>query len=280
MAILGAFLTTSIDAAAFCRKTTCKRETDQCEVDEHGCTKTGVPLVWRGLPIEYRFSAQRPGQLIREEARAAIRAAFHRWSDTLCGPDQRRTSLRFSEGEDILSDKPLEQGAHGAEPFGIYFRDRGWPYEGKQDSTLAQTNSLFGKNSGRIEYADIEINTGAKRFSTKEDDVGVDLQAVITHEVGHYIGLDHSDEPTSIMVASYCERAGRCEKGKVAARRLSQDDIDAVCTLYPPDGRPEPPAEDDASCAIHHSNGSSALLALAPLAAVALVVRTRLKRRR
>jgi hypothetical protein len=276
--LLGAVLTTSIDAFAFCRATTCNEEKEPCERDEHQCKKSGAPKVWPRLPIEFRFSAQRPGQLIREEARAAIRAAFYRWSDTLCGPDQRRTSLRFVEREDIPVDKPLVPKAHGAEPYGIYFRDRGWPYEGKEDSTLAQTNIEAGKNRGVIDYADIEINTGTKRFSTKEEDEGIDLQAVITHEVGHYIGLDHSDDPTSIMAPSYCEKAGRCEKGKVAARRLAQDDIDAVCMLYPPDGLPDPP-ESGSSCVMHRPSESSAPIVWAPLAAVVLALGARLVRR-
>jgi MYXO-CTERM domain-containing protein len=243
-ALLAATLCTVLcaaeDASAFCQTTTCKSDTpDGCPVDDAGCPTTGVPLRWRSLPLTFRFSAQRPALLLRDEARAAIRAAFYRWSDTLCGPDQRRTALRFVEGEDIFEDKPLVAGSRGTQPYGIYFRDRGWPYVGKEDSTLAQTNNIFGKDTGFIEYADMEINTGStgvEGFSTNENDPGTDLQAVITHEAGHYIGLAHSKVPTSIMVASYCNfKDARCEHGKVAARRLSQDDIDAVCTLYPPD---------------------------------------------
>ncbi len=233
-----ALVSSTTEASAFCRKTTCKVEEGNCAIDARGCVVTGAPIRWRKVPLEFRFSAERPGQLVREEARAAIRSAFHRWSDTLCGPDQRRTSLRFVEGEDISVDKPLVANKKAESPYGVFFRDRGWPYEGKADATLAQTNTFFGRESGLVEYSDIEINTGTKRFSTKEEEAGIDLQAVLTHEVGHYIGLDHSTEPDSIMATSYCEASDRCEKGKVAARRLSQDDIDAVCTLYPPDGYP------------------------------------------
>jgi hypothetical protein len=249
LTVFAVVVTMSSTTSAFCRKTTCKPTEDACTKNEGGCITNGAPIRFRQLPIEFRFSAERPGQLVREEARAAIRAAFHRWSDTLCGADQRRTSLRFVEGEDILEDKPLAPGVKGAAAFGIYFRDRGWPYEGKEDATLAQTNTMYGKKSGFVEYADIEINTGARRFSTKEEETGVDLQAVMTHEVGHYIGLDHSLVPDSIMVSSYCEREGRCDKGKVAARRLAQDDIDAVCALYPPDGIGAAPASaQDSGC--------------------------------
>jgi MYXO-CTERM domain-containing protein len=281
--VLGATLLSASSAHGFCRTTTCKSENGvPCPTDEAGCQTTGAPLRWRKLPITFRFSAARPGQLVREEARAAIRAAFYRWSDTLCGADQRRTALRFVEGEDILEVKPLIANSRASEPFGIYFRDTGWPYEGKEDQTLAQTNNIFGKDSGFIEYADMEINTGntgLQQFSTKEDEPGTDLQAVMTHEAGHYIGLAHSKEPASIMVASYCNaKDGRCDKGKVAARRLSQDDIDAVCTLYPPDYTDPPEDKPVTGCATTSSDPSSGFAAIA-LAGVTVIAARRLRRR-
>jgi hypothetical protein len=284
--VLGAMLLDAGTAHAFCRATTCKTENGvPCPTDEAGCNTTGNPIRWRKLPLTFRFSAARPGQLIREEARAAIRAAFYRWSDTLCGPDQRRTALRFVEGEDLLDVKPLIPGARASEPYGIYFRDTGWPYEGKEDQTLAQTNTIFGKDSGFIEYADMEINTGntgLQKFSTKEDEDGTDLQAVITHEVGHYIGLGHSLAPASIMVASYCNaKDGRCDKGKVAARRLAEDDIDAVCTLYPPDYTDPPEDKSVTGCSAAprtETDASSGLAALA-LAGLTIVAARRLQRR-
>jgi hypothetical protein len=224
-------------ADAFCRSTTCRMKSEDCAIDEQGCPTVGTPIVWPRMPITYRFSARGSSLLIREEARAAIRAAFHRWSDTTCS-DGRRTSLRFAEGEDVPDDKPLEAHSRGAEPFAIYFRDLGWPYA-TPDETLAQTNHTYKRSTGLIEYSDIEINSGARRFALGETTEGIDLQAVVTHEVGHYIGLAHSKEPDSIMAAGYCEvDAQRCEKGKVAARRLAADDIAAVCALFPPDARP------------------------------------------
>ena len=279
---LALFVATT-EAGAFCRSTTCKAETEDCQPDEHGCSRLGAPHRWRAMPLVYRFSSRRSGLLLPEEARAAIRAAFHRWSDTRCSDG--RTSLRFVEGDDIAEDKPLEAQAVASEPFGIFYRDLGWPYLGKQDSTLAQTNTRAGKKSGFIEYADIEINSGARRFSlsdapTDEDlGAGADLQAVMTHEVGHYIGLAHSDEPSSIMVADYCDRPdARCSKGKAAARRLSQDDIDAVCTIYPPGARAEagePPSESGCAVASGASSTSSTLLVLCAVAGCALALARR-----
>jgi hypothetical protein len=264
--------TATVDARAWCRTTTCKDGDPSCQKDpETQCPVDGNPLTWQHMPLTFRFYG-RPAQLLREEARAAIRSAFYTWSDTLCGADQRRTSLRFVEGEDLTEDKPLVVGARGSEPFGIYFRDTGWPYTDNADSTLAQTNSFFGKTSGVIEYSDIEINTGytgIQKITTDPDtEPGADLQAVLTHEVGHFIGLAHSEASKSIMVKSYCGDNDRCERGTIAARRLAADDIDAVCTLYPPDQ--VLPTEDDAPKTRACSAPGTATPALPPYATAAL----------
>lgn len=230
------------DAAAYCQLLTCQKD---CKIDRAGCPTGGEPLYWPKMPLVFRFHSRGSRLLVREEARAAIRAAFHRWSDVVC-KDGRRTSLRFREDEDVDGDKPLDlTNDRAPEPFGIYFRDFGWPHR-DGDATLALTTHLFGKSTGRIEYSDMEINTGAKRFSTDEQLDGTDLQAVITHEVGHYIGLAHSRADQSIMADRYCDAGDdRCEKGKFAARRLAPDDVQAVCDLYPPGGDGITPAEKD-----------------------------------
>src|SRR5262252_4327068 len=77
-------------ASAWCQLTTCKDTAEaKCPRDEFNCQTTGTPLRWRKLPIHFRFSRLAPALLLREEARASIRAAFYRWSDTLCGTDQQ-----------------------------------------------------------------------------------------------------------------------------------------------------------------------------------------------
>lgn len=280
---LAALTLTSARASAFCRSTTACAKGLDCPLTPEGCPAEGAPVQWTRRRIPFRFSVQGPTTLVREEARAAVRAAFYRWSDTLCPPDNLPTSLRFEEGDDIFQEKPLASGEDrplGFEPFGIYFRDLGWPYDGEEDSTLAKTNTRFGSKSGEVIYADIEVNTGSSIFSTQETEGGNDLQAVMTHEVGHYIGLAHSKAPLSIMVSEYCGfGSARCEKGKVAARRLAPDDIAAVCTLYPPGSVPDEREPNQAGCAAGGRCAASAsevpASGLVALAFVALAVAAR-----
>ena len=179
--------TSAAPAAAFCRTTTCNPKTETCRMVD-GCPRTGAPVVWPTMPIPYRFGGRPPTHLNGDEARGAIRLAFERWTQTVC-PDGRRTSLRFHEGPDM----PPSQ-ARGKEPFGIYFRDDGWPHDDQND-TLALTTQFFAARTGEIQYSDIEINTAQYQFALRDTDTGKDLEAVITHEVGHYIGFAHSPDP-------------------------------------------------------------------------------------
>lgn len=76
----------------------------------------------------------------------------------------------------------------------------------------------------------------------------VDLLTVAIHEIGHTLGLGHSDDPNAIMFASY--RGPR--------RTLGEDDIDGIQRLYgiaeevppmpdapPPDNTPPPSPQQD-----------------------------------
>lgn len=232
-AIAIALLGGASDAAAYCRSTTCDPAVSDCPTDDNGCPRGGAPLTWRELPLVYRFHRAGSEKLDMGRARAAVRRAFGAWESVSC--NGRRTSLSFVEGPDIRSGKPLSRRARGVEPFGIYFRDDAWPYT-RGDEALALTNMTFGTVNGFIDYADIEINTTERAFAVEDDEEGIDLEAVVIHEVGHYIGLSHSNVKDSIMVARYCQSGDRCGTDVETARALSDDDAAAVCALYPPSG--------------------------------------------
>jgi hypothetical protein len=240
--VIGLLLSTP--AQAFCRSTTCDPKSGDCTVDEKG----GAPLTWRTLPLVYRFHRAGSSRLDMSRARHVIRRAFDTWEDVRC--NGKRTSLRFVEGPDVTSMKPLSKRARAQEPFGIYFRDDQWPYD-DGDESLAITSQTFGMYSGYIDYADIEINTTERAYAVEDDEEGIDLQAVVTHEIGHYIGLAHSNVADSIMVSRYCQSGTRCGKDLEASRALADDDIAAVCAMYPPSGIAGVAYEPEgASCAV------------------------------
>jgi hypothetical protein len=227
-------------ASAWCRTTTCDPTTGAtCRKNDNGCIRDGVPLIWATSPIVYRFYKGGSSKFDDTTARSVIRRAFQAWENVQCS--RGKTSVKFQEGPDITQDKPLD-AKQASQPFGIYYRDDSWPHD-DADESIALTNQIYGKITGTIEYADIEINTAKVDFSlTDENRDGTDLQAVLTHEVGHYLGLAHSNDPDSIMVARYCQAGNdRCKGGIDRARALSADDESAVCAAYEPAGTSAPP---------------------------------------
>ncbi|MBX3192447.1 MAG: matrixin family metalloprotease [Labilithrix sp.] len=264
-------------ASAYCRATTCDKRVQDCPIDDNGCPRGGAPLTWRSLPIVYRFHAGGSEKLDMDLARDAVRAAFDEWSGVSC--NGKKTSLAFVEGKDIRAMKPASKTAKGREPFGIYFRDDEWPHDDDEDESLALTNQTFGMINGYIDYADIEINTKSRSFAVDDEEEGIDLQAVLTHEVGHYIGLTHSPDRDSIMVARYCASGDRCGRGAKAARALSDDDRAAVCALYPPSGIAGVRYQPAESCAASPAGMMPSNVMIGSIASLFAIALLRLRRR-
>lgn len=243
------------DARAYCRQTACDAKTEKCQTDENGCPRTGPPLSWRALPLKFRFHAPGSEKLDMDRARESIRRAFQTWENVTC--KGKRTSLRFEEGDDIPGSSPLRSKGPAKTSFGIYFRDEEWPYDDGEES-LALTNQTYGKVNGYIDYSAIEVNVTERTFRVTDTETGIDLQAVMTHEVGHYIGLAHSRVEGSIMAPSYCESGDRCNGSTDDARALADDDIAAVCALYPPSGIAGVAYDDPAASSCAMTSGAVA----------------------
>jgi hypothetical protein len=250
LATFACALVWSQSAFAYCRTTTCNPKKATCKMVE-GCSRTGAPVSWTVSPIPYRFHGIDPKKLDADEARGSIRLAFERWTQVVCD-NGKRTSLVFQELPMIPAYTP-----RGQVPFGIYFRDDRWAHDDAEE-TLALTTHFFGPTSGEIRYGDIEVNTGQHTFKTRDDGEGTDLEAVITHEVGHYIGLAHSPDKASIMVPSYCQAGSdRCRGSIAASRDLADDDVAAVCALYPPGGNLKNEVSPAPTCAASPSQNGA-----------------------
>lgn len=264
------------DAAAFCRSTTC---TKQCETDLDGCPATGLQLWWKTSCIGYTLDPQLTQNLPPDATRDALRKSFFAWADLDCGGG-KRASITFSQLDDLACHKAFYR-SDGANVNLVLFKDDDWTYRGI-DGTLAKTTVTFDRTTGEILDADIEVNAAYNNLTVGDAKVGYDLQSIMTHEVGHLLGLAHSSDWDATMFASY-------EPGTKELRSLSPDDVKAVCAAYPP-GRaatcdPTPhgglatecvsDAPADKGCAIEtspsssrswRSGGAAALLALAGLA--------------
>lgn len=91
-----------------------------------------------------------------------------------------------------------------------------WPGE-----TVLAVTCLRGSDS-LIEFDMVFVID--RNWTTGDSDIGVDLQSVIAHEFGHALGLNHSNDASSLMTPSY--RPGRIR------REPQPDDIAGLIAIY------------------------------------------------
>lgn len=208
-------------ASAYCRTTTCRGEA--CTRDADGCPADGKPLFWATSCIGFSVDARLSANLPTAPTRKAIEKAFQAWADLDCPTG--RASLTFSPLADTTCRK-IGYVKEGANVHVVTFRDDDWTYKGV-DNTLAKTTVTFDVATGEILDADIEVNTATNPVTVGDTGVKFDLQSLLTHEVGHLVGLAHSPDFDATMYASY-------ETGSTRIRALSPDDKAALCAVYPP----------------------------------------------
>ena len=225
-------------ASAWCRTTT----TQDFVAPPGGnpCDTAGKPLFWSSKCLS--FDVQRdasPAQVDLATARATMQAAFDSWTSADCPVDpvtcvgSPHTGLHPSISVRDLGPVTCDQVEYN-QTLGnanmIVFRDGTWPHP-DGDVTLALTTVTFSPDSGEIYDADMEINSNPKvnTVTTGDAHVVYDLQSIMTHESGHFLGLAHTQaqNTTSVMYARYKE-------GATFMRHLAEDDVCAICAAYDP----------------------------------------------
>ena len=220
---------------AFERTMTC---IEGIPVSGGGCAsgQQPVPIAWPTRCVSWRLNER----LDPESAvGAAIRAAFDTWSDVPCAglafaytgvTDQAEVGYDCSEGNVgrninvVTLRKPWNDPATAAR---------------YRSDIVALTTVTFESRSGVILDADIELN--GEHFdlgvvtTPGEQSQLMDVQNVMTHEVGHFLGLAHSRPESHIGDGDYRDATmfATTFRGETVRRELSEDDIAGVCTIYP-----------------------------------------------
>jgi len=215
------------DARAYCRTSTCK----DCPRDEEtGCTLGGTPISWPEACVSYSLNERAASSVDLETATVLAEQAFNTWQTARCPPDGAPPSIHVAHSFGSVMCEEVEYNASSGNANIIVFREGEWPYQ-SEGLGLAST-SLTVTNDGDIVDADIEINATLPLLIGEPRAKGIvpgahDLLSILTHESGHFLGLDHSKVPQAVMAVSLAAGEVRVE--------LSDDDVAAICEAYPPE---------------------------------------------
>jgi hypothetical protein len=229
LCLLGSLVVGSGTAAAFCRTQSCdsssaNADDDGCEKDANGCSVDGQPLIWPDTCLS--FAVQRDGSdddsITPAQLESLVQTAFTSWSEAACDGSGTPPIFVQALGEVECGEPEFNCGRGDANANAIMFRDDDWPYPA---DALAITTVSVNTMNGEILDADMELNSLRFDFTLDAETEGADLLSVLTHEVGHVLGLDHTRVATATMFATY-------DPGSAAISELDEDDRDGICSIY------------------------------------------------
>jgi hypothetical protein len=188
---------------------------------------------WRNACVSYDIQKDASSQVTLVQAEGIAKAAFDQWTQAACTVDASGAtapvSIQVTYRGPVDCDMVQYNSDQGNQHV-IIFHDTNWPYPNDQVNTLGLTTVTFDATTGEIYDADTEINaTKPLTVSGPVPADGYDLASIITHEMGHFLGLAHSMVPTATMYATY-------RQGSTSMATLSPDDIAGICSINPPGG--------------------------------------------
>lgn len=213
------------------------------------CSEGGIPLAWEQRCISYAVLPSARPDLPLEDALEAIDTSFDSWTRVRC--DGVPLDLQVERLKWLSQCSVPQHNADGPNLNSIAFV-ADWLERDNPQEAFALTSVWHDKTTGEILDVDMELNEDPELADilgeygicpeAVEAEPGekprcavpdlVDIQNVVTHEAGHFLGLGHSEDPDSVM-------RYQAETGDLSKRELIADDREGICAIYPPGSMPE-----------------------------------------
>lgn len=181
---------------------------------------TRVRWDFSDFPVQWNLNRITGTNVSGGNLQDTVTAAFATWSTA------PNTALSLSRGADSQISSPAFDGVNLI----CFTCSTDFNSDGTLAVTFTTTANGAGaddKHGGKSRFAgqilDADILFNPAVTFTMDGSSGSDLQTVLTHEIGHFLGLDHS----AVVKAMMFPYAPPME------RTLGSDDVAAISTLYP-----------------------------------------------
>jgi hypothetical protein len=208
---------------------------DSSEFDPAPQTVHRIRWPKRTIAISFSNSLLSPGANIKPDSDVvgAVKRALARWSSL--------ANVNFIVNWSSVNSVSPAEGGDGVSLVTVADTPENELFN--SDSTTARTRVFFNPETGAIAEADISINPQPRaedgtelQFSTDGTPGTYDLEATFTHEIGHLLGLDHSNVLASTMQGRQAFN-GTFGLPAMTERTLSEDDRQKIRSLYGPGQR-------------------------------------------
>lgn len=213
-------------ALAYCQNTTADPASSCPEV----CSAQGLPLRLARPELTFWLHQRGVPGLSEATLRAAVLEAFSAWEGVSCGGQPVDYGFELAQG--YTSEGAAHYAGAENQSVLVYEEPAEWDALGHSSVAFAVTTVAYSRSTGAISEADIELNGGMPAWAVCApagcgDDARTDFVNVLTHELGHALGLAHSEVADSTMSCS-------ATPGETLKRTLAPDDAAGICAAYPP----------------------------------------------
>jgi hypothetical protein len=206
------------------------------------CPTEGVPLQWDRPCMSYAIDGRGSTDLDLEVVRGEAALSFAQWTQTTC-PGGQPSDMQVLQLAEPAWCRYEEFNRSGGNVNVVAFVDD-WSERDLPRTAYALTTVWHDTRTGEILDADMLINEELGPYavcppggctSPGASRPPVDLRNVLTHEVGHFFGLAHTDMALDDLPREeWPTMAPSAMPGDTFMRILHDDDVEGFCSIYPP----------------------------------------------